>query len=455
MASVMCMPDLGSALRRAAGRFLAQDASGGPCGRRRNSVRVASRRGFGLAVRYLRQVQASARPAAITGPARKIAGCALWFRILPALLVVCGCAAGGGDFSVGYTAPFIPVSFSLESDGHVSISLGESITTPIGTFSVGASIGTPISSGSTRILIIQTVNGSTVEHVYDIGETGTMNVCLNGQFFESVSKDSITVQALGATSQVGIVGDRQACVAAKIPVPRHSQPAPLREPAQPLREPAPVFSADSLGTSVYSGSGYYARIVSVTSHGFEMLLTYDATGQDDLRDPTTSCVQVSGADGSYTFAPLDNTYTVDVPGHYAGAMTFPITVPGSYTFTYSCQSDYSTVPIGTASLPVIGISAYTGTSAGSPSYEATIISSTNSDGHTTMYFAATGPPDLRDPSTSCLQPGTNPVGSPDLDIIRSSGTLAHLITGTLSFATTAPATFQYSCEDDYTTVRIP
>jgi hypothetical protein len=350
---------------------------------------------------------------------------------------------------VGYTTPFLPISFSLGSNGHVSVSLGESITTPIGTFSVGASIGTPISSGSTRILIIQPVNGSTVEHVYDIGETGTMNVCLNGEFFESISKNTITVQALGTTSQIGIVGDRQSCTAAEIPV------AQQKKNPQPLEERTPVLSVGSLGTSVYSGSGYAARIVRVTSQGFEMLVTYDATGQDDLRDPTTSCVQVTGTDGSYTFAPLDNTYTADTPGQYSGTMSFPITVPGSYTFTYSCQNDYSAVPIGTVSLPVIGISAYTGTSAGSPSYEATVISSSSLNGRTTVYFAAAGPPDLRDPSTSCLQPGTSPVGSPNLDIIGSMGTLGHLIIGTLSFTTTAPTTFQYSCADDYTTVRIP
>jgi hypothetical protein len=402
-------------------------------------------RGFGLGVRCLQRARDIARLAVASCRARK----SVWrFLLVTVMLVVSGCTASGADLSVGYTTPFIPISFSLNSAGHVSVSLGGKITTPIGTFSVGASIGTPISSGSTRIVIIQTGSGNAVEHVYDIGETGSMNVCLNGQFFESISKDSIKIQALGTTSQIGIVGDNQTCAAAEIPVAEQSQ-------AQPLEEPRPVLSGGSLGTSVYSGSGYYARIVSVTSQGFEMLLTYDATGQDDLRDPTTSCVQVSGADGSYTFAPLNNTYTTDVPGHYVGTMTFPITVPGSYTFTYSCQNDYSTVSIGNVSLTAIGVSAYTSTSAGSPSYEATIISSTSSAGDTTVFFAATGPPDLRDPSTSCLQPGTSPVGSPDLNIIESTGTLAHLITGTLSFTAAAPATFQYSCESDYTTVQIP
>lgn len=289
-----------------------------------NPICSEAGRGFGLGVRRLRLAGDIARLVAASCLARRTAR---WFQILPVLLVVSGCTSGGADFSAGYTTPFIPVTFSLDSAGHVSISLGSKITTPIGTFSVGATIGTPISGGSTRIVIIETVSGNAVEHVYDIGETGSMNVCLNGQFFESISKDSITIQSLGGTSQIGVVGEHQACATAKVPTPEQSHP-------QSPKEPTPALSIGSLGTSVYSGSGYYARIVSVTSQGFEMLLTYDATGQDDLRDPTTSCVQVSGADGSYTFAPLNNAYTIDAPGHYAGTMTFPITVPGSYMFTY-------------------------------------------------------------------------------------------------------------------------
>lgn len=446
MGSVRCMLGPGFTHQRAAGGFHARNASfGNPPARGYNPVRIAYLRGLGLGVHCRGLAWGIARLTVVWCPARRIAW---WFRVLLVMLVVSGCTAGGAGLSVGYTTPFIPVTFSLNSDGQVSVSLGAEITTPIGTFSFGATIGTPISSGSTRIVIIQTVSGNAVEHVYDIGETGSMNVCLNGQFFESISKNSITIQTLGTTSQIGIVGDQQTCAAAEIPVAEQSQ-------QHPLQEPGPTLSVGSLGTSAYSGSGYDAQIVSVTSQGFEMLLTYDATGQDDLRDPTTSCVQVSGADGSYTFAPLDNTYTINAPGHYAGTMTFPMTVPGSYTFTYSCQNDYSTVPIGNVSLTAIGVSAYTGTSAGSPSYEATIISSISSAGDTTVYFAATGPPDLRDPSTSCLQPGTTPVGSPDVNIIQSTGTLADLIIGTLSFTAPAPATFQYSCESDYTTVRLP
>ena len=66
--------------------------------------------------------------------------------------------------------------------------------------------------------------------------------------------------ALGSTSQIGIVGGSQTCAAAAVPVAVQSQPQP-----QTLKEPTPVLSVGSLGTSVYFGSGYYARIVSVTS----------------------------------------------------------------------------------------------------------------------------------------------------------------------------------------------
>ncbi len=87
---------------------------------------------------------------------------------------------------------------------------------------------------------------------------------------------------------------------------------------------------------------------------------------------------MSGPDGTFTFSPLDNTYTTDSPGHYAGTMTFPITVLGSYAFIYSCQGDYSAVPLGSVSLALIGVSDYTGNSAGAPSCEPTVISSESS-----------------------------------------------------------------------------
>jgi hypothetical protein len=57
--------------------------------------------------------------------------------VLSSLLLI-GCsssAPGHPAVAIQYRLPFIPVTFSLDSNGHFSVSTGLSITTPLGTFS--------------------------------------------------------------------------------------------------------------------------------------------------------------------------------------------------------------------------------------------------------------------------------------------------------------------------------
>ena len=237
------------------------------------------------------------------------------------------------------------------------------------------------------------------------------------------------------------------------PAPATTQAALDTTPAVP--KPAPVFSVGALGTSNYSQGGYSAVLNSASADGFTLSIVYDARGASDLRDPSTSCVQVTGSHGSFTFGALGNSLTTNTPGHYAGTLTFPITVPGSYTFTFSCQADYSSVPVGTVTLPIVGISGYQGNSSTSTAfYEATVIEAVHGNGETVLYFAATGPSDLRDPATSCLLDGNqSPVAT--VNDKSLTGTLNEMIVGTMVFPTADPAPFQYSCTSDYTTVTIP
>jgi hypothetical protein len=241
-------------------------------------------------------------------------------------------------------------------------------------------------------------------------------------------------------------------------VPASTAPATIT-PGTPmlsstLQKYLPRFTVGNLGTSTYVDPGYSATITNAALKGFILSLSFNAVGQDDLDEPGTSCVQVSGPNGVYTFGPLDSDLSVNQPGHYSGELTFPATIPGSYSFTYSCQGNYTQVPIGIVHIRSIGVSGYTGNQQGSPFYEATVISSASANGETAIYFAATGPSDLDDPSTSCLQPGTSPVGSPHYQVISSAGTLDELIVGTLTFEASTPATFQYGCSN-YTTVQLP
>jgi hypothetical protein len=126
-------------------------------------------------------------------------------------LVGCTAVPGQPTEAVHFRLPFIPVTFSLDSHGHFSVSVGLSITTPIGTFSASTEVGTPIPNNSTRVSIIHTVGGAPVKDVYDIAESGPMNVCLDGRFSESIGENNISIQPLDGVSTVSIVQAGSQC----------------------------------------------------------------------------------------------------------------------------------------------------------------------------------------------------------------------------------------------------
>ncbi len=137
------------------------------------------------------------------------------FLVLSSLLLVgCTAAPGKPKVAINYRLPFVPVTFSLDSSGHFSVSAGYSITTPIGTFSVSAEVGTPISDNSTRVSIIHTVNGVPAKDVYDIAERGQMNICLDGRFWENVGENSVTITPLDGISTISIVQTGSHCTTA-------------------------------------------------------------------------------------------------------------------------------------------------------------------------------------------------------------------------------------------------
>lgn len=169
--------------------------------------------------------------------------------ILSALssLLLIGCASPGpaaANFS--YRTPFIPVTFSVDTNGHISISLGGSITTPLGTFSVGAEVGVPIGKNSTRLSIVHTVGDASVKDVYDIGERGPMNVCLDGRFWENVGEHDITITPLDGTSTISIVRSGSHCSAASPSLAANPQPS--SSAPQEISTPSPQVLPAIAGT---------------------------------------------------------------------------------------------------------------------------------------------------------------------------------------------------------------
>ncbi|WP_416982090.1 hypothetical protein [Streptomyces sp. T028] len=140
-------------------------------------------------------------------------------------------------------------------------------------------------------------------------------------------------------------------------------------------------------------------MTSVTANGHQLTVGLRARGEADLREASTMCIEVRGADGTFTVRPFARETGTARPGAFDGTLTFPLLVSGRYVLTYSCQDDYSDVELGTASVPHVGVSRY------SDAYFAVVLSANRTPGGLQLVFASTGKPDLRDPATSCLNQG--------------------------------------------------
>jgi hypothetical protein len=112
-------------------------------------------------------------------------------------------------------------------------------------------------------------------------------------------------------------------------------------PEAPSTAPAAVRYSVS-GVSRYSPE-YYAVISSASVSGNLVTVNFEAFGRSDLREPSSSCLEVSGN----IIPAKDENLAVDDEGHYKGQLYFDLMGPGTYSFRYSCMSDYSSVPLFT------------------------------------------------------------------------------------------------------------
>ncbi len=215
--------------------------------------------------------------------------------------------------------------------------------------------------------------------------------------------------------------------------------------ALPSTEPGgPGFQVAGGSESRYS-SEYAAQVTGVEGDGYSLRVHFDAVGRSDLRSPESSCVRIAGDDGNeYVARPSAMALSVEQSTNYAGTLTFPALISGSYALNYSCSSDYSLAQLGNVSVPSIGVSRY------SSSYYAVVLSTSGNS----LRFASHGTSDLRDPASSCLVGGGDEV-SPQvsLDFQASDYSLTYI--GTMTFGSVPPgAGFLYSCSSDYPTVPL-
>jgi hypothetical protein len=114
----------------------------------------------------------------------------------------------------------------------------------------------------------------------------------------------------------------------------------------------PVFTPRFPARSSYAPNGiYHADVIRVALEGTTLVVTIEASGNADLRQPQTSCVQVVDAKGTQIASLPVVTFvsSLSQPDHYLGDLKFDATkLPvGDYFLRYSCAPDYSAANIGT------------------------------------------------------------------------------------------------------------
>lgn len=211
------------------------------------------------------------------------------------LLLLAACRP---NTSASYRPPLIPVTFSINNNWQVSISVGASITTFLGTFSVQSGVAGSLSPESTRLSIVRAVNGTKQEQVYDIREHGLMTLCLNGQFEESVSKSSVLVTVLSVPSEIDLIpanATASSChISTTAPQPTRSAAAPTPAKslqsaaqttpaapvqAQPTTAPAPARTEVPIPLDAACEWAYPGQATGVTSGSGFNIVCLDGSGQ--------------------------------------------------------------------------------------------------------------------------------------------------------------------------------
>ena len=122
------------------------------------------------------------------------------FLFLPLMLLIlltlvsCGDKSNGSSNGINntitltYTLPILPVSFAIDSHGHIAVGLGVKITTPLGELSVAASSSitvTPVPDNSLLVVIRHYKDSRLVDSSYriDVGH-GVGNADIKGQISE-------------------------------------------------------------------------------------------------------------------------------------------------------------------------------------------------------------------------------------------------------------------------------
>jgi hypothetical protein len=279
---------------------------------------------------------------------------ALCFTVLVLLLAGCGGATGSVELS--YRPPLLPVTFSIDNHWHISVTVGGSITTGLGTFSVNAGIA-ETGSDSMLVSIVRTVNGARETTDYRINEYGGMTLCVSGQARALITLHTIVVTPAYAPSQVELLPGNAPCsfppagptlvnsptpasgqipggaspggttiASAPVLVPGRTYSVNLADAAAAQLVPAGDGPQDGSTCPMWAGEWWKLDLqvgdtVSVNwsysppASGFYQFLVFSpSTTDSNVLDEASQGNQVEFA--NYDFSPASDTFTVASSGTY-------------------------------------------------------------------------------------------------------------------------------------------
>jgi hypothetical protein len=183
------------------------------------------------------QTGGSATAVAIRGSQIRIIriNAAWWLAVLVLLLV--GCGETDVAVKAGWSPPFVPVKLSISSEGKISLSTGQSIVTPVGTFSLEEEASrTLVPEENTIHLIIRHNHaGSKVDDVFKVGDE-EVEAVIDGRVRIKVTNRRIFIDATKGNVRSIIV---RSTVAPPKPPPDIIAPTvPLRDPLNLSRHAA-------------------------------------------------------------------------------------------------------------------------------------------------------------------------------------------------------------------------
>ncbi len=232
------------------------------------------------------------------------------------MLAVILLAGGCGEATATYQAPFVPVAFSIDTSGHISVHAVASVVTELGEFSVSGGVGhdlRPQEAGTVRLTIRHVVDGAVMDTLYDIVASRQVKVMVDGHVEVSIAGREVTVDASRGTSCVAVVDVRSndpkdahcpgPAAASNPPAPATSAPAASTPPPSQTPRPTPV-STPTRPTLPYHADW------SAGTGGWTVSSDWKAAGGMLVADGSSYSVQVGAV------APLDMTavpdYAVDV-----------------------------------------------------------------------------------------------------------------------------------------------